>query len=115
MSSPAPEPRLPSKELHEILAAHARWRQNPSEGQQADLTGRDLQGMVFVSYEFAGAKVSGADFRDSSITPEQALTTKGWLLARWSPAVLDKLGLPTNHNDRVEKNNFVGTYSVAPA
>jgi uncharacterized protein YjbI with pentapeptide repeats len=101
MSSSAPQSRLPSQALHETLAANAN-------GQPADLTGQDLQGMDFVGYEFAGAKVSGADFRDSTITPEQALTTKGWLLARWSPAILEKLGLPTDHNERVQSKNFRG-------
>ena len=81
MSSPAQQSRRPPQALADIFLANGSYR--PTDA-------------------------SGADFRDSSITPEQALTTKGWLLARWSPAVLEKLGLPTDHNERVQSKNFRG-------
>jgi len=128
MSSPAQQSRRPPQALDDILLANAKHRQNPADGEQADLTGQDLHGLDLLGYTLdgailrnanlqetnlggatlAGADVSGADFRGSSITLAQALSTKGWLLARWSPVVLDKLGLPTGHNERVEHKQFRG-------
>jgi hypothetical protein len=119
MSSPAQQSRRPPRVLDDILRAN---------GQPVDLTGHDLHALDLLGYTLdgailknanltatdltgttlAGADVSGADFRDSSVTPEQALSTKGWLLARRSPAVLEKLGLPTDHNERVKSKQFRG-------
>src|SRR6202049_45016 len=119
MSTPAQQSRRPPQALDDILRAN---------GQPADLTAQDLHGLDLLGYTLdgavlknanlagtdlagttlVGADVSGADFRDSSITPEQALLTKGSVLARWSPAVLEKLGLPTDHNARVESKQCRG-------
>ena len=126
MSSPERQVRRPPQTLDDILVAHGKHRQNPADGQPADLTGQDLHSLELLGYTLdgailknanlqkanltgttlTGADVSGADFRDSSVTTAQALSTKGWLLARWSPEVLGTLGLPTDHNERVEKKQF---------
>jgi uncharacterized protein YjbI with pentapeptide repeats len=42
------------------------------------------------------------------VTLEQARSAKGWLLARWSPEILNALGLPENHNDNVRAKLFRG-------
>lgn len=44
--------------------------------------------------DLSGADVSGADFNGATITVSQIRSTKGWILAHWSPVILDDLGLP---------------------
>lgn len=54
------------------------------------------------------ADISGAEVRDAYITSEQALSANRWFLARWSPTLLDRLGLPPDHNERLESKNLRG-------
>ncbi len=131
MSSPAQQFRhAPEKDLIDILIAHTNYRLGPGKGVRADLTDMDLRGIDFKGYRLdesilknanlsdvdltgvnlSDADISGADFRDASISVEQARSAKGWLLARWSPEVLDALRLPPNHNERVGTKSFRGYY-----
>jgi uncharacterized protein YjbI with pentapeptide repeats len=71
--------------------------------KNANLNGTDLTGTILI-----GADIAGADFRDASITREQAVSAKRWFLARWSPALLDSLELPPDHNERLESKNLRG-------
>ena len=124
-SAEEPPFHAPEQQLHNILHEHSNFRQGQSYGQ-ADLTGEDLRGMDFRGYRLdlailkntklnganftdvrlTDADISGADLRDASITPLQARSTKGWLLARWSPVLLNALGLPPEHNERLEFKDF---------
>jgi uncharacterized protein YjbI with pentapeptide repeats len=70
------------------------------------LRGRDLGGSDFRETILKGVDVTRADFRFATVPPETVLTTRNWLLARWPAEVLQTLGLPADHNDRVEQRNF---------
>jgi uncharacterized protein YjbI with pentapeptide repeats len=118
----------PGRGLDDILMANARYRRGKANRRQANLTGQDLHGMDLPGYQLDGAilknanfhgadlsgttltdaDISGADFRDARVTLEQARSAKGWLLARWSPEILNALGLPENHNDNVRAKLFRG-------
>lgn len=54
---------------------------------RVNLRGADLAGA-----NLKGAFVLGADFRDTSVTIEQAKSARGWVLAKWEPALHKELG-----------------------
>lgn len=128
MASSAPQfVPLPDR-LRDILLAHQEYLKGIVGRQPGDLSGQDLHPIDVTAYRLdkavlknanlsganltgttlSDADVSGADLRDAFVTGDQARSAKGWLLARWSPDILNELGLPANHSDRVELKDFRG-------
>ncbi len=73
--------------------------------QSADLRGSDLTG---VSFSFT--KVQYADFRSQSkliptrgLTPAMITSAMNWRLAFYDPNMLKQLGLPPDHNEKLQK------------
>jgi len=70
------------------------------------LHGRDLSGSDFRMTILEGIDVAEADFRGTIIQPGKVFTMRNWLLARWPAVIIGAIGLPENHNDRVQRKNF---------
>jgi uncharacterized protein YjbI with pentapeptide repeats len=79
------------------------WQLNGANLIKANLSGANLNDV-----SLSDAKVSGANFCDAVVTLEQARSAKGWFLASWSPALINTMGLPDDHNDRFSRGDFRG-------
>jgi len=67
--------------------------------EEAQLAAANLHGA-----ELAGAELQGANLRGAKgLIPSQVKGARNWKLAFYSGDFLEKLGLPTDHNKRVQQ------------
>ncbi len=102
---------------------------NGANLRMADLQGANLRGVDLRMADLQGANLRGADlskadlhqaslvsadllFADlrlaKEIKVEQLHRAKNWQLATYHPEIINDIGLPQDHNKRVEKKNFSG-------
>ena len=77
-----------------------------------DLSGYSLQGVNLKGAELADFNLKGANLQEANLcetaglTRDQLQQAKNWVLAYYSRDMLDLLGLPYDHNERVRKRDF---------
>ena len=78
-----------------------------------DLRGANLRGADSDRVNLADANLQGANLREANgLTKDQLLQAGNWALANYSNAILRILGLPTDHNSRIEIRHDLGGYSL---
>jgi uncharacterized protein YjbI with pentapeptide repeats len=116
-------------ELEQVLRDNDLYASTGAKwGKQADLShtnlrSADLKGRVLMYVNFEGADLSGADLKGASlqgakvaganlsaaiVAPGQIEGMRDWILAFWSQDTLAAIGLPSDHNERVELKDFSG-------
>ncbi len=70
----------------------------------ADLQGVTLWRADLQEADLAGAELLGADFRRANFEAADVKEAMNWRLAFYSQDMLKKLGLPPDHNEKLEKN-----------
>ncbi len=113
-------PRVTAEQLKQILEAHRKWGESVGkEGERANLQGAYLSGANLQGANLDranldranldGANLRSANLRNADLRGAQGLTAfkvraaKNWDLAFYSKDFLKKLGLPPDHNERLEK------------
>ncbi len=85
----------------------------------ANLSSADFSGSSMVSANLqyaimAGTVLDGADIRDADfsrvtgLTPRTLYSATNWLQAKFGGDILDSLGLPADHNDRIARRDLSG-------
>jgi hypothetical protein len=71
---------------------------------EANLVGANLQHSTVTGASFSGALIKHADFRHTvGLTKEMVLQCRDWQLAFFDPDMLKQLGLPPDHNEKLQK------------
>jgi hypothetical protein len=69
-----------------------------------NLEGADLQSSNLTAANFGGAIITHADFRiTKGLTSSQILECKNWQIAFFDLDMLKQLGLPPDHNEKLEQ------------
>ncbi len=93
-------PRVTAEQLKQILEAHRKWGESVGkEGERANLQEANLDGANLRSANLRNADLRGAQ----GLTAFKVRAAKNWDLAFYSKDFLKKLGLPPDHNERLEK------------
>lgn len=93
--------------LHSVQLQGASFLE--ADLQDADFGGADLRGAMLGLADLKGvrlerAKLHGADLRWAKwLTVSQVKEADGWEAALYTDSFLQKLGLPPDHNERIEK------------
>ncbi len=97
---------IPKDELRKILEAHKKWILSDRKiGERADLSGAILRGADLFGAKLRGADLQGANLEGGVqyLTPSQVKFAESWGKAFYSKDLIRKLGLPPDHNERLEK------------
>ncbi len=74
---------------------------------EASLAGADLEGARMEDVSLAQANLAGANLQGvRGLTVEILFSARNWLQARFDRAVLDSLGLPADHNERLIRRDL---------
>lgn len=87
--------------------------------RHANLTGADLSGASLVSADLEnaimtgvnikGANLKGTDLRNvTGLSPGVLYSAENWLEAKFAGDILDSLGLPADHNERIARRDLSG-------
>lgn len=75
----------------------------------SSLVGANFEGANLTGVHFEGVNLLGANFCNvTGLTIHALRKTENWLYAQYGGAILDSLGLPTNHNEKVLANDLSG-------
>ncbi len=96
---------MPDEELGKILEAHRKWVESEGkEGKRANLSGAILRGADLSEVDLREANLQKANLSGAEgLTASQVKFAESWGKAFYSKDLIRKLGLPPDHNERLEK------------
>ena len=98
------------EDLQRILEEHRKWVESEwKEGERANLGRANLQEADLIGANLQGAYLGWANLQEAylggaeGLTASQVMAAYNWELAFYSDDFIKKLGLPRDHNERLEK------------